>query len=387
MDGIVVFFIIILFILCLRVKREYKIIFIVAFLFRLFLYVSDLSHLFRVFGSGADTEHFNYIANYNILYNAHKQLTHYTVFLTEIYYLTDCSRAFAQMINLYFGMGVLWMCSKTVDYIGLPLRRCKIALWILALLPSIAGFSAILLREAWVEFFVAVSIYQFVKWYFNGSSIYIVTTLIATCCAVYMHDGVLGLICGYLIAFALYSPKQKRIVISPFKVFMICFFIVVLIAFSSSFLGEKSNEFMNNSSEELLMKYANYDDTGNSAYLTWLPNASNPLMAFLYSPLEIIYLLLSPLPTEWNRFIDIEGFFADSIFYLVMIWGIYRNKAPKRYKYLKRSLIISVGMAIFLFAFGTFNAGTAMRHRAKFVEPIAIIYAISFPKQKKRSES
>lgn len=385
MIGFVILGLFLLLVLTFRIRAEYLTIFIVGYFLRLLFFIADLTSLFPVFGSGADSEQFNFIAIQNVNYGSDIHLTNYSDFLTFLYSFTDCSRPLAQMINLYFGMGVLWIAAKTVDYLRLPLSRCKTALWIIAILPSLGGFSAILLREAWIEFFVAFSIYQFVKWYVEGYFYYQITSIISACLGAYMHDGVVGLIGGYLIIFLIYSPIEKRIILTPTKILIVGLIFTGILFFSSSFLNDKSQVLFDedSTSEDTFLKLTNYEDDGNSSYLTWLPQTDNPVIALLFFPLKLIYLLFSPLPTEWGRFVDIEAFLIDSLFYLVMAWVIIRYKAYTKYRILKRSLILSVLSALFLYSYGTYNAGTALRHRAKFVEPISIIFALSTRKTSK----
>lgn len=350
----------------------------VGLLFRIIIFCADIFDWFPIFGSGVDSEAFNYYATCNVVNGTHYKLTNYTDFLTFIYSITDCSRSTAQYINVCFGFGVMCICAKTLDLFNIPVRKKKQALCIVAILPNLIIYSGILLREAWIEFFVALSIFQFSKWYLSGQILNMTGALIYACCGIYMHDGVGGLIVGYFIAFTLYDPNSRTLKITASKTFIIFILIVFLVVFSGNFLGEKSNEVMNTSTDELLLKYANHDGTGNSAYLNWLPETKNPIIAFLVAPIKMFYFLFSPIPTDWHRIIDPVGFLIDSVFYILMFWNIYKYYTISALAIYKKIMLISVGIGILMFSFGTFNAGTAFRHRAKFCEPIAIIFAISY---------
>lgn len=351
---------------------------------RVFIYVADINHWFYILGSGVDTEAFDYYATTIALTGYGLELTHYTTFLAVIYSLTDCSRLFAQAINLLFGMGVLFCAVSTLKYLNVSDDRKNKALWILAILPNLVIFSGVLLREAWIEFFVALSVLEFTKWYVTGSKLRMLTTIIYVCCGIYMHDGVIALLVGYIIAFAIYDPNKKSIHISFSQVCVIAIFIVVFIVFSDSFMGEKSSELTENDSVSLILKYSNQDATGNSGYLEWLPKTENPIIGILFAPLKMLYFMFAPLPTEWRRASDIIGFLIDSIFYIGMWYAICNKRTAKLLESYKRCLLIAVLSATFMFAYGTLNAGTAFRHRAKFCEPIAILYAIStYPKNRK----
>jgi len=75
---------------------------------------------------------------------------------------------------------------------------------------------------------------------------------------------------------------------------------------------------------------------------------------------------------------DIAGFCIDSIVYLWLCICIYRFRHLQGIgKSLKTFLLISLLTTVFIFAFGTKNAGTAFRHRAKLMPLIALTCAVS----------
>lgn len=362
---------------CMSYRAEISTILFTGLVLRIFVLISDVNHWFPVFGSGVDSEAFNYYAKIIAQTGRGFELTHYTVFLAVIYKLTDCSRLFAQSVNLIFGMGVLFIAARTLKLIGVPIKRQKRALWILAILPNLVIYSGILLREAWVEFFVALSLLEFTKWYVSGNKLRILTTTICVCCGIYMHDGVIALLGGYILAFVMYNPLTGKIQMSFTTIVLICIFGIGYVSFSDSFMGEKSEELVNLDSGSLLLKCSNQDATGNSGYLTWLPKTTNPIVGLLFAPLKMIYFMFSPLPTEWRRITDIVGFFIDSIFYVSMWYVICKYRPVGYLQSYKKCILIAIFTAVFMFSYGTLNAGTAFRHRAKFCEPIAVIYAIS----------
>ena len=130
-----------------------------GFLLRLFLLFADYYHWFPILHSGSDTEGFHRIA----LRNAHSLvkyvITNYTVFLTFVYEATDCSRLIAQFINVLLGIGIIVLVQQCMRMLKINKVTELTVVCVLVFLPNLTIFSAILLREAWVEFFVALSLY------------------------------------------------------------------------------------------------------------------------------------------------------------------------------------------------------------------------------------
>ena len=69
----------------------------------------------------------------------------------------------------------------------------------------------------------------------------------------------------------------------------------------------------------------------------------------------------------------------DSLVYVVLAVLMFRPPLMGKAMQLKRLLGYSVLLMTFVFAFGTTNAGTAVRHRAKFL-PVLVLVA-AYPKK------
>lgn len=355
----------------------------VALLLRIGLMFCDFFHLFPILNSGADTEYFNYIAM--VMYKGGPNLTNsnYPEFLAPIYKITFGSRLLAQYINVLFGVGMILMVYKSLILLQAKREAIVIAVSILSFLPNAIIFSGILLREAWVDFFVAVSVFYFIKWFINGHPQWIVGCLVALLAASYMHAGVLGLAIGFIFAFICYNPRTGHVTFSTTSVISMIAVTAIwlLVADSFEMFTAKFNSFDFDSNEDFLKK-VNTQGGGNADYLTWI-DADSTVQGLLFSPLKMFYFLFSPLPTEWNRIIDIIGFAIDGVIYMAMCWAIWKYR-PGMHLYLKRFLVLAMLCSAFIFGYGTFNAGTAFRHRAKLLSVIAIPFAISISEGKEK---
>lgn len=92
----------------------------------------------------------------------------------------------------------------------------------------------------------------------------------------------------------------------------------------------------------------------------------------------MFYFLFSPLPTNWRGFGDIIAFIIDSSFYIFLCWNIAKNyRFSNKFGNIKLFLLIGLSISVFVFAFGTYTAGTALRHRAKLLPMLTVLYAVS----------
>lgn len=360
---------------------RHKNLLILGFLLRLFLLFADYYHWFPILHSGSDTEGFHRIALRNVHSLVKYVITNYTVFLTFVYEVTDCSRLIAQFINVLFGMGIIVLVQQCMKMLQITKTRELIVVCILVFLPNLNIFSAILLREAWVEFFVALSLYFFVKWFIYGNAFNMVLVVISLLTASYMHSGVVGLFAGYIIAFIVYNPKKQKTTFSKVTVVSLIFLIVFGVGLSS-YLGLFTQKFAQYDNLDDIIDITNSQGGGGSDYLTWI-NTHSVAQSLLLAPLKMIYFLFSPLPTEWRGVKDIVGFCIDGAIYIGLCYSIIKHKARSRVCVdLKKYLLIALVVVTFIFAYGTKNAGTAIRHRAKIISVVLVVYALGYIENK-----
>ncbi len=363
---------------------EFRNIILLGFLMRIVLLFADYYHWFPIINSGADTEMFHKVSAANVGQIVQTFRGGYTRFLTIVYTLTDTSRLIAQYINVLFGMGIIMLMSSCMDMLEVAEKNKKIAICVLALLPNLNIFSAILLREAWVEFFVALSLYYFVKWFISGNGLYIGLVVASVLSAAYMHAGVIGLILGYAIAFVTYNPRTGVVTFSRTTIISLVFMGIITVGVSS-YLDLFTSKFARYESIDDIVAVTNSgaNNKGDSAYLQWI-NSDSVVQSLLFAPLKMFYFLFSPLPTEWRRLNDIIGFLIDGMIYMGMCYAAFKYKADDIVNTnFKRYLVTALLVTTFIFGYGTSNAGTAFRHRNKIVSVVVLTFAVSTIRDKR----
>ena len=86
--------------------------------------------------------------------------------LAFFYSLTDRSVIMGQSLSLLFGMGSVLLGSHLANKIWSEKISIKVG-WIIALYPTLILYSSLILREAYVWFFLLVSIYGIIFWFKN----------------------------------------------------------------------------------------------------------------------------------------------------------------------------------------------------------------------------
>lgn len=376
-----------LFTLCLIFgldKGKYKGLLITGFLLRILILLIDLNHWMLLPHAGVDAETFNIIATYNITHTySTLSLTNYTWVLTFFYYISDCSRAFAQFFNVVLGIGTLLVIRRFLTYINISSKAKQYIMVLATLSPTPIILSGLLIREVWVQFFIALSMLYFFHWFTQGKAKHVIYCLSAILGAAVMHQGMIALGLGFSIAFICYRPKYGHVKLSGTAIFGILLMLAFVVFFINNMdiMGDKAGRLKNGDTDEALM--ASYNPLGGgSSYLTWLP-IDNAKMALLFSPLKMFYFMYSPIPMDWRGLNDIISFVIDSCMYIYLTWMIWRTKLKNSVlSHFKKFMAITLLITIFIFGLGSSNAGQAMRHRAKILPAMIMTLAVCLSERK-----
>lgn len=352
---------------------------VVGFLARIIIMILDCYGIVGIPGNG-DEEQFHLTALENQFSSEPFYITNYTVFLTYFYRFSDNSRLLAQYMNVLMGMMFLVYLDKTLRLINTNIKDRKTILLIATFMPNMIFFAAILLREAWIEMFLMMSIFYYIKWFLSkGKTYHAILSVSFVFFATWMHSGCIMVLIGYILSFFIYNRRTKSIQISnsfipAFTLSAIAFFI--LVSNMESFLG-KLGGIGDVATEDMMVDLYNVNREAGSRYLDWL-DITTPTQAILFAPLKMFYFLFSPIPLDWRSPIDAIAFLLDSCIYIFLFYKIIKNQNDsKERKYLIRFLLVSFFLTTFLFAFGTIASGTAVRHRAKIIAFLFVCYGLT----------
>lgn len=358
-----------------KADRPVAVILSAAYLLRLLVFYADVYHLFPNPFSGSDTEVFH-AATLSFLFGDGAIRTNYTYVLAVLYRVFgDYGRHAAQFLNVLLSFGTVALLYWALRILEVSRKWLFLALSIVAFMPAMVFLSGVLLREAWIQFFLMLAVCFFVRWYKKGGFGNEIVCLIAAMAAMLMHAGCVGALAVYMLGFLVCRTWKTEGAWSytiTVSLAVSCF--VPLFLFPELFLAK----FVTMASSEGAVEVIPTPVAAGSTYLAWMEGLSLPVRLLL-SPVRMLYLLFSPLPFDWRGLSDAAVFCVDSLVYIVLIVLMFRPPLLGRKVQLKRFLGYAVLLLTFVFAMGTSNAGTAVRHRAKIL-PVLVLVA-AYPKK------
>lgn len=275
---------------------------------------------------------------------------------------------------------------KTLVELRVTTQNIKLFTLVFMLLPWRNVLSMFMLREAIPTFLIVVSIYFFIQWWNKRKSISFLYAIISSTASMAFHSGLIAVPIVMMLSYILYDPSKNQWIFG-FKAMNKLIAVVLLgglvfIAFGDTILYKFA---MISSGDEVAL--SEWSDTvingAQSHYLTSFSYTSFSDI-ILQAPLRMLYFLLSPMPWDWRGISDILAFAIDSS---VQLWGISIifkriRRLSDQYKRIIKVMLCMYILSALIFGAGTFDAGTAMRHRAKFTSILLMIAAVCIASKK-----
>lgn len=381
--AITAVFIHILFSVCRLVvlKNPFRWVFLAGFIGRCLLLFWDIygRNIFELPNSGSDSEMYylyaTMVSENSALLGVNIQGGIYSKVIGVLFMFTGPQRLLGQYVNVLLGMSVVFIINDMLRLLQFNADTVKKAVLLAALFPNSMIMSAIFLREIFPTFFVACSLWFFVKWYRHGKSPLAWMSLLMLGLAGMFHSGVLCLFFGYVFMFIFYNTEKKAWLFSQKSLFTFLLISAVAIFSYTQLNHVLFGKFQNVEEWEDIYAVANRR-AGDSRYLTGM-TIQSPAQIALFGPVKALYFLISPLPFDWRGFMDIFTFVFDSLLYLTVLWKLAASRIKLRNQ---KPLVIAVTMMItvsaFVFGLGVSNAGTAVRHRQKILPVFLVLYAV-----------
>jgi 4-amino-4-deoxy-L-arabinose transferase-like glycosyltransferase len=300
-----------------------------------------------------------------------------------LYSLFGQSELMGQSLSLLFGIGSVFMGWSVAKKLWNQRTANKVG-WVLALFPTLILYSCIMLREAYVCFFLLLAINGIIEWIRNRnlkSLILVVTGFIGA--ASFHEPMLLGLIVFIVIIFLknikiiLINLKNFRINIKSILVFILLFTIIIFIKdINLSKLGGPLIQ-LDTTIDRILQKVQDFDK-GTAKYPSWAV-PKNEIELFYKGPIRIIYFVFAPFPWDIIRSSHIVGMF-DGFLYIFLTYLILRNRKIIWADPALRIILLILLAYIFVYGLSIGNFGTGVRHRSKFVIMFILLAAPLLPK-------
>ena len=342
---------------------------------RVFLAIFDIygRNIYSLPNSGADSEGFyrsalGYAEGYPVE-GAFPQVT------GEIISWTGVSRLYVQFLLMLCSVAALHLLVGMLRELRIDMAGQRKVMYILCLMPNFAILSSIFLRESIVALFVTLSLYAFIKWWVKGTEQWFFLAFAAVFFASRFHSGTVAMAIGYIVIRFLYDKRRRAFHTSWKNILPTIAFVVVFVYL---YTNHKDVLFGKMANIETIDDIASGHGLGGSSYAAYVGNSSTPLNMLVYTLPRIVFFLFSPFPWHWRGLSDIIAFCFNSVFYLWTVYSAYKYLRSKESE--NRSLLIALGIialvTVFVFAWGTSNTGTAVRHREKMVILYGVILTI-----------
>lgn len=368
-----------------------KIIFValvLSYFFRLFLLFFDLfgREFYILPNSGYDSEMFHEAAMQGLATGDFGNGHLYSMVVGFLYTFFGNERMIAQLFNILLSMHAIVLVYKTMGLYKMDDQIKHVMVVIIALLPNYAILSSILLRESLIIFLYVLSFYCFSRWVTKNNLSLLILAYVFGLIVSAFHSGSIFLVMAYTMILFLYDRKKNTFDFNLQSV-------LIAVGFSIVFLFIYQNYF-----DLFFLKFSNLEEVGDvinvnvmgeSGYSTGYP-IGNPILNFIINtPIRVFYFVFSPLPWHWRGVTDIIAFIFSGLFYGYTLYASFQYVA-KEYAPNKNYLIILLVIIVFgliIFAWGVSNAGTALRHRDKFVGLFSLLLALTINAKDYRGET
>ncbi len=359
-----------------------------GYVFRLALLAWDCNfrNIFVLPNSGVDTWTYHLSAVSGMQTGNFGRGGAYSQTIAVIYRMFGCQTPIAQYANVLLAMSMIMVCIRIAELLELNEGIKDYVVKILCFLPNLAIINSILLRETVVMFMVALSVMYFVKWINDNKFSSIVLCVLCGLVGSIYHSGAIAIVLGAIILYILYNPSQRKVTLSASRIIvslvLIVGFIVVNNVYGDIFLGK----FGAVSTAEDIIGASESRNAGGSAYDVGFNIGNTYLNLFVNTPIRMLYFLGAPMPWDWRGINDIIAFAFDSVFFLYAILVAFKElKADDRGNRGKVVLFLFLAlMSAAVFAWGVSNAGTALRHREKFIAVYVLLVALCKQKKQER---
>jgi hypothetical protein len=288
----------------------------------------------------------------------------YETFLGLFYYLTIGSLFLGSLLSCIVWLLSALILTSCMRVLLVERSAQTIVMLIYALLPSSIMFTAVTLREPYQLFFVNLAIYAILKIYLHKADGHWLTLIAAITGASLFHQG--SLLAYGLLLFAgalLLVAMRGKNVISWAKLGMMCVISAAVLWYGFSFYGNISYDL----SKGLVGTIEGFQqglmqNVGRATYRSEvIVHKPGDLLVFI--PIALLQYLFEPFPWHVSATSDIV-LVAENILRGWLIWKAWKAfwSAPKLQRRTLLFIILSYFSLEMIWAIGTINWGTAVRH-------------------------
>ena len=304
--------------------------------------------------------------------------------ISILYSLTDRSIVLAQSMSLLFGLlSVFMSCILAKKLWGNPIA-IKVG-WFTALYPSLILYSALVMREMYICFFLLVALNNVINWTNNGSYKSFLFASLSFILAGVFHGGMyVGLIMFIVLAISFNYKKILKLLINglitlkTLVVFALMIVFIFYVSINNITIPKIGVVTDINELKEGILKKNLVSHRGDAKYPDWtIAKSENELIYKI--PIRAIYFIFSPFPWELKKSSHLIGL-LDGTLYMLMAYLIFRNRKVIWSDPALRMIFLILLTYIIVYGIATGNFGTGLRHRTKFSIMFILLAAPLLPK-------
>jgi len=308
----------------------------------------------------------------------------YAGWIAVFYVFFDRIVFIPKLINVYFTLLAIYYLYQTVMLAFDYRKAARVGALIMALLPTLNAYAAVLLRESMIIFVCLFSFYLLLKWIKEARFLYMIYALALLAFGGIFHGAIFLLIWVHLFFVLFYNPQEKRFGLKlahllPSLVIIALSMWVYTDILDYSVPANITDIF----TPEFFRGQVEGKTTGRASYLLdMVPYTYFDL--FWQTPIRVIYFMFMPFPWLIENLTDLFGFVDVALYAVLIIFFVIG--AFKVWKKNREAVIIMFLAAVTLvvmFSWGTTNYGTAWRHRQKVAPFLATIAAVGISSSKR----
>ena len=299
----------------------------------------------------------------------------YSAILASLYGCFGPSSFSAQLLNCVLGtmtVAITALAAKAAWGDSVASRSALLV----AVFPTMILYSAMTLREAAIVLMFSLGVLFVVRHALSKSITELIGSLLCFTLAAMLHGAMAFAAVGLVAVltfrrFALRRATSRSLAMNGLLVAAVVLPIAVALYIYSSLIFIPKIGLVGELDSETVADVLSSRAQGDAAYLVGLM-VRGPLDVLWQAPIRVAYLLFAPFP--WNIGSPTHVFgFVDGTIYLWMVWRIRTGWSSLRENPAFWPLLIVIVCLALVFAFGTSNFGTGMRHRAKFLVALVVV--------------
>ncbi len=348
----------------LRCSELSKLIVIIAYLFRLAIAA------WGTYGTGAvinflnagDQHGFLRIARQYYERDFSQSCTYYPYVIFWIFKVAGRSRMMPQLFNImcwYVGILLLMRLGE-----GFYKKRECILLCFYAFMPWPLLISTQLYREPMMSLLMMLIYFLCWRWMNYGQFGDMIMAALLVAPLFLLHGGNIVMWPILFITYVHWDYKRQKWRVLSGRCMVYSIGLLVSLIFVKVIIPQYGTYLPTSFSLEALTSYAYYP--ARADYIPENVSIKSWDQFWAWTVYRMMYFWISPSPRFWNSAWDFVGFAVDAVPWLVLLaWMIIGNRKHKNPQIMMGSLLIL--LYIFVYGWGTRNAGTAMRHRGQLL--------------------